>query len=100
VLDQSAPSGHPKISFCPSVVVSYHQHGAVVFHQRRGRVFASNEVGSRICHGIERKLSPDLILDGIAKEYALPLADARAHFNKFLDDLAGWGLVCRTMSSQ
>jgi hypothetical protein len=89
----NGPRQHLRVTAC--VVASFHDEGAVFFHKRDGRVFASNPAGARIWQGLEKRLTLGAIADELSREYAIAIVTASADAERFVADLERWGLIER-----
>lgn len=79
----------------PEAAVSFHDDGVVILHIGEGRLFGSNATGARIWHGIERRLSFEVIAEEISGEYNIALSDARRDTAHFLAELERRKLIRR-----
>lgn len=77
------------------VRASFHEDGIAILNLSTGKVFLSNETGSRIWRGLVAGLSPDAIGEELSREFGVAREVIHRHTSGFLNDLEQRGLVIR-----
>jgi hypothetical protein len=79
------------------VAASIHDHGIVLLHTIDGRLFASNQTGARIWHGLQRHLPIDAITADLREHYRISHETALSDTARFLTQLERQRLVERSV---
>ncbi len=77
------------------VRASFHENGIALFNLATGKVFLSNEIGSRIWRGLADGLSPRAIGEELSREFGVAFDLVQQHTTSFLNELIRRGLVTR-----
>jgi hypothetical protein len=88
-----------RITVSSEAAASVHDHGIVILHTRRGRLFSSNRTGAEIWHCIEQQLTLEAIAEKISREYQIARTIAREHTSRFLAELERHSLIERGAES-
>jgi hypothetical protein len=84
-----------EIKISSQAAASIHEHGIVILHTGKGRLFSSNETGAYIWSCIERQLSLEAIADKISGEFQIARGTALEHTARFAAELERHNLVER-----
>lgn len=82
-------------SLNPEATASAHDHGIVIFHTGKGRVFSSNKTGALIWLAIQQRRSLEAIAEEISNEFQVAATTARLHTLNFLAALEQQALIER-----
>jgi len=77
------------------VRASFHEEGIALLNLATGKVFLSNEIGSRIWRGLAAGLSPRAIGEELSREFGVALDLVEQHTSSFLNELIRRGLVVK-----
>jgi hypothetical protein len=77
------------------VRASFHENGIALLDLTTGKVFLSNETGSRIWRGLVAGLTPEAIGEDLGREFGVGFEIASRDTSSFLAELERRGLLIR-----
>lgn len=84
-----------RLAVAPDIRASAHDDGIALLDISTGRVFLSNQTGSRIWRGLVAGLSADAISEEISREWGVGPELVRRHTSSFIFELESRGLLRR-----
>ena len=84
-----------QIKISSEAAASIHEHGIVILHTGKGRLFSSNETGAYIWRSIERQLPLEAIANKISDELQIARGTALEHTARFVAELERHSLIER-----